>query len=112
MDDTMYDALKMKASPSITYVLTHADLKSAPSKDDQKYHYDAVGQLTIAGSTCAVNLTLDIDSANEDALTIMTQTPLKMTDFGMKPPTAMAGMIKSGDQVTVKITWHLARKAK
>ena len=58
-----------------------------------------------------MNLTLDIDSANEDALTIMTQTPLKMTDFGMKPPTAMAGMIKSGDQVTVKITWHLARKA-
>ena len=34
----------------------------------------------------------------------MTETPLKMTDFGMKPPTAMMGMIKSGNDVTVKVT--------
>ena len=31
MDNTMYDALNMKASPLITYTLTHADLKSPPS---------------------------------------------------------------------------------
>jgi len=111
MDDTMYDALKMKADPSITFVLTHADLKSAPSKDDPQFHYDAVGQLTIAGSARSVDLTLDIDPGKGDALTIATQTPLKMTDFGMKPPTAMMGMIQSGDPVTVKITWQLTKKS-
>ena len=55
MDNTMYDALNMKASPLITYTLTHADLKSPPSRNDPTYHYDAVGQLTIAGNV-TVNL--------------------------------------------------------
>jgi polyisoprenoid-binding protein YceI len=100
----------MKANASITYVLTRADLKSAPSKDDSKYHYDAVGQLTIAGSARTVNLTLDIEPGEKGALTITTQIPLKMTDFGMTPPTAMLGTIRSGDQVTVKVAWKLATK--
>jgi polyisoprenoid-binding protein YceI len=112
MDDTMYDALNMKASPLITFALTHADLKSPPSKDDPTYHYDAVGQLTIAGTSRAVNLTLDVAPGDGGTLTIVTETPLKMTDFGMKPPTAMLGMIKSGNDVTVKVTWRLATKAK
>jgi hypothetical protein len=112
MDNTMYDALNMKASPLITYTLTHADLKSPPSKNDPTYHYDAVGQLTIAGNAHAVNLMLDVAPANDGALTIVTETPLKMTDFGMKPPTAMMGMIKSGNDVTVKVTWRLKMKTK
>jgi polyisoprenoid-binding protein YceI len=112
MDDTMYDALNLKASPLITFALTHADLKSPPSKDDPTYHYDAVGQLTIAGTARAVNLTLDLAPGDGGTLTIVTETPLKMTDFGMKPPTAMMGMIKSGNDVTVKVTWRLATKAK
>jgi polyisoprenoid-binding protein YceI len=112
MDDKVYDALKMKANPLITYALTLATLKSAPSKDDPEYHYDAAGQLTIAGTTRTVNLTLDVTPANNGTLSIATQTPLKMTDFGMTPPTAMLGMIKSGDAVTVKVTRQLATKGR
>jgi hypothetical protein len=112
MDDKVYEALKMNANPLITYALTLATLKSAPSKDDPEYHYDAAGQLTIAGTTRTVNLTLDITPANGGTLSIATQTPLKMTDFGMTPPTAMLGMIKSGDAVTVKVTWRLATKGR
>ncbi len=110
MDKTMYDALKMNADPLISYDLTRADLISPPSKDDPAYRYEAVGQLTIAGNTCAVNLTLDIQPGDGGKLTIATQTRLKMTDFGMKPPTAMLGMIVSGDEVTVTVTWKLAPK--
>jgi polyisoprenoid-binding protein YceI len=110
MDKTMYDALKMEKNPNITYSLDSATLASGPSKDDPKYHYNAVGRLTIAGWLRNVNLTLDLQSSDAGAITISTQTPLKMTDFGMKPPTAMLGMVKSGDDVTVKVTWQLAAK--
>jgi polyisoprenoid-binding protein YceI len=110
MDNTMYDALKMKKNPNITYSLDSATLTSGPSKDDPKYHYNAVGGLTIAGWLRNVNLALELEPADGGTLTISTQTSLKMTDFGMKPPTAMLGAIKSGDDVTVKVTWQLAAK--
>jgi polyisoprenoid-binding protein YceI len=111
MDDNICDALKMKDDPQITFTLTHADLKSPPSASDPKFHYDAVGQLTIAGTARSVNLALDVQPGDGGTLTIAAKTPLKMTDFGVKPPTAMLGMIKSGDAVTVNVTWQLAKKA-
>jgi polyisoprenoid-binding protein YceI len=110
MDNTMYDALKTKQNPNITYALDSATLISGPSKDDPKYHYKAAGRLTIAGWLRNVNLTLDLEPTDGGTLIISTQTPMKMTDYGMKPPTAMLGMIKSGDDVTVKVTWQLAVK--
>jgi polyisoprenoid-binding protein YceI len=112
MDDNMYDALKSKADPNITFSLAQAKLKSAPTKDDPLYHYAATGQLTIAGYTRSIDLTLDIMPGQNDALTISTQTQMKMTDFNVKPPTAMLGMIKSGDAVTVNVTWRLTRPPK
>lgn len=112
MDDNMYDALKSKANPNITFSLARAKLKSAPTKDDPVFHFTATGQLTIAGNTRSIDLTLDITPGQNDALTISTQTQMKMTDFDVKPPTAMLGMIKSGDAVTVNATWRLNRPPK
>lgn len=110
MDKTMYDALKMNANPLITYTLNSASLKSPPSKDDPKYHYEAIGQLAFAGATRVENLTLDIQPGDGGKATIDTQIQLKMTDFGMEPPTGMMGMIRSGDEVTVKVTWQLTMR--
>jgi hypothetical protein len=111
MDDKIDDALKMKDDPAITFVLTSASIKSPPSKSDPLYHYDSVGQLTVAGSARSVDLALDVQPGDGGTLTITTQTPLKMTDFGVQPPAAMLGMIKSGNDVTVNVTWQLATKA-
>jgi polyisoprenoid-binding protein YceI len=110
MDDTMYGALKEKANPSITYGLKSANLKSKPSKDDPTFHYEATGRLNVAGSERDENLTLDVQPSGEDKLTIHAQAQMKMTDFGIKPPTAMLGMIRSGDEVTVTVTWQLAKR--
>ena len=110
MDDKIHDALKAKANPLITFTLSSAKFQSAPSTDDPKYHYAASGKLTVAGASHSVNLTLDIQPSKGDMLTIETQTPLKMTDFGIQPPTAMLGMIKSGNKVTVNVVWQLVRR--
>ena len=110
MDGTMDDALKMKKNPNITYTLASATLASGPTKDDPQCHYAATGQLTIAGWMKTVNLTLDVRGSSDGTLTISTTTPLKMTDYGMDPPTAMLGAIRSGDAVTVSVTWQLTRK--
>ena len=110
MDSTMYDALKMKQDPNITFSITGANLTSAPSKGDAKYRYAVSGPLTLANWKKWVNLTLDVLPNADGTLTISTSTPLKMTDFGMKPPTAMLGMITAGDDVTVDVTWQLTKQ--
>ena len=33
------------------------------------------------------------------------QLPIRMTDYGIKPPTAMMGTIKTGDDVKVTFRW-------
>jgi polyisoprenoid-binding protein YceI len=107
MDNTMYDAMKLKQFPSIAYKLTKANLKSSPSKQDPAYHFDTTGALTVAGVTRPENLDLAVVPNDNGKLTITTEIGLKMSDFGIKPPTAMLGMIKSGDAITVKMNVQL-----
>ena len=107
MDNTMYDALKLKQFPTIAYRLTKASLKSPPSKQSPEYQFDTTGQLTVAGAVRQVNLDLHVLPHDAGGLTITTEIALKMTDFGLKPPTAMLGMIKSDDSITLKVTWQL-----
>jgi polyisoprenoid-binding protein YceI len=111
MDNTMYDALNLKKFPAISYHLTKATLKNPPSGDKTAYRFDTVGQLVISGNTHPVNLDLVVTPAGDGKLTIATEVSFKMSDWGVTPPTAMLGMVKSGDQITVNITWQLTRQA-
>jgi polyisoprenoid-binding protein YceI len=108
MDNTMYDAMKLKQFPTISYKLTKANSKPVPAKDASPYLYETTGDLTIAGFTHPVNLNLSVQPHDDGQLTISTDIALKMSDFGITPPTAMLGMIKSGDAITVKVSWQLS----
>jgi YceI-like domain len=110
MDNTMYDAMKLKQFPTITFSLAKASLKSAPSKPGSAYHFDTTGQLTVAGAAHDENLDLAVLPDKDGQLTITTDIGLKMTDFGIKPPTAMLGVIKSGDAITIKVNWQLTTR--
>ena len=110
MDDKMYDALELKQFPTITYSLSKATLKTSPSTQGSAYHFDTTGQLTIAGAAHEVNLDLGVLPHGDGQLTITTNIGLKMTDFDVKPPTAMLGVIKSGDAITVNVNWQLTMR--
>jgi polyisoprenoid-binding protein YceI len=111
MDKTMYDALKLNQFPTITYSLTKASPKTPPSGQSSTYHFDATGQLTVGGATHSVDLDLAIAPREDGGMTITTDIGMKMSDFGIKPPTAMLGVIKSGDAITVKVNWQLAMRS-
>jgi len=106
MDDTMYGALDLKHHPNIEYRLTKAT-PNGPAGAGGAQHFDAVGDLTIAGATRSITLDVVVQPRGKNGLTVSSSTPLKMTDFKIKPPTAMLGMVKSGDGVNVKVTWQL-----
>lgn len=106
MDKTMYDAMDKAHHPTVNYTLTNATPKGPSSPSAGPLHFDTVGQLAISGQKHDVKLDVVV-ALNGSHMTVTTQTVLKMTDYGIKPPVAMFGMVKSGDAVTVLATWQL-----
>ena len=106
MDKLMAEALKAKAHPQIRYELTEANVPANAASFTVK----TKGKLTIAGVTR--DLVMDVQGARQsDGKYVLTGTaPVKMTTFGIKPPTAMMGTIKTGDDVKVTFRWVVAKQ--
>jgi polyisoprenoid-binding protein YceI len=101
MDRLMADALKASANPTIRYAMTSALL----AKPGIPFTLDTKGKLTIAGVTrdVAMQVTGTRDSAGTYVFT--GTTPIRMSDYGIKPPTAMLGTIRTGNDVKVTFRW-------
>lgn len=111
MDNTMYDALKIKQFPEIVFKMTAGSLKSIPSQPGAPYHFGANGELSVAGTKHRIGLDLAVTPHGDGSLTITTDVGLKMTDCGVTPPTAMLGAIKAGNVITLKATWQLTKQS-
>lgn len=93
MDNNTYEALKNDDYPNITFVLTRADISGANIK--------ATGNLTIAGKTRSIEIAATYQMLPNGTMAIKGKAPLKMTDYGVNPPSVMMGTIKCGDPVTI-----------
>ena len=100
MDDNMRKALKADKNPQIRYTLTSIEVVDGGDKD--AFTLRAAGTLSLAGAENAI--TLDIAAVRQADGTIKATgtVPVKMTAFAVKPPTAMLGTIRCGDDVKVK----------
>lgn len=106
MDKKAYEALKSDKYPVIQYHLRSTQAESGASEAGPR-RFNAAGDLTIAGVTRQVNLGLVLAGEQTGQRTLSTHVVLKMSDFGIEPPKAMLGMIKSGDVITVDVAWRL-----
>lgn len=101
IDKNMYKALKTKEHPDITFRLVKMEAGAAAGV------LKAIGMLTIAG--VEREITLDLTTQTKDAtLLVKGAVPLVMTDYGIAPPKAMLGMIKTNPKVTVTFEIALA----
>jgi polyisoprenoid-binding protein YceI len=95
LDKNMHKALKVKEHADITFRLLRVE-----SRPGAAGGLRAVGVLTIAG--VAREVSLEITTARNDVgLTVQGQVALLMTDFGIAPPKAMLGMLKTDPKVTI-----------
>ena len=101
LDKNAYKALKTEQFKNIVYKLTSATVM--PGKDN-KYLVKANGDLSISGVT--KNVAMNVYCwVNKDASITCTGTDkLKMTDYNVKPPSFMAGAMKTGDDITLDFT--------
>jgi polyisoprenoid-binding protein YceI len=110
MDEVMQDHMKMKENPTIKYQLKGMTLKSEPKGANGPAEYTSTGDLTIAGTKKSVEIPVTIERIDAGKLKIKGSVPIKMSDFGIKPPSpALAmGLIKTGDEVKVALDWLVA----
>ncbi|MDH5380708.1 MAG: YceI family protein [Cyclobacteriaceae bacterium] len=98
MDEICYKAMKTDKHKTISFVLK--EVKSI-SNSDNKYKIIAAGNLTIAGTTKYQTLTVTADFSSK-RIVFTGLHNIKMTDFNVKPPTALFGTIRTGDDLNIK----------
>ena len=109
MDDIMWDNLKVKDNPYITYKLT--EWKPRDRKPGEPLQFDTKGDLTVAGVTKPIDMVVTL-TPEGNKLTATASKELEISDFGMKPPSPSLGLglIKTADEVKVTFDWVTTRK--
>lgn len=98
MDKKAQNALKSDDHPLISFVLSHAEVV----KDSvDTFSIATTGQLSIAGVVQTVSMNVSGSVTPDGNITLAGSLPLTMTAFDIKPPKAMLGTLKTGDEITV-----------
>jgi polyisoprenoid-binding protein YceI len=93
-DKNLHKALKTDQHADITFCLSRLERGDAPNA------FKGIGKLTIAGVERDVVLPVSIQKTGA-ALTVKGTVELLMTDYGITPPKAMLGMLKTDPKVTI-----------
>lgn len=98
MDNKTYDALKAGSYPNINYKL---EKLTGITKRGDVYDINASGYLTIAGTTNKVDLYVQGKLSADGSVSFNGSKKLKMTEYNIKPPTALMGTLTTGDEVEI-----------
>lgn len=94
MDKKAHEALKVSKYPEIVFKVTSpAQLGLANQKGQLK------GDLTIAGVTKQVAVPVSLLAQGTNKWILNATMKFKMSDYGIAPPTALMGTVKSGDEI-------------
>jgi polyisoprenoid-binding protein YceI len=109
MDDNLYKALNADATPDISYIL--ATFEAAPGDAKDSFTLHTIGTLTVAGKENKISLDVEATRMPDGSVKAKGMVPIKMTDYGIKPPTAIFGRLKTGDEVKINFELTVGAKA-
>lgn len=101
MNNDLRKALKADSFPEITFVFEEANVLSEPQTLDDAFEVEVHGLLTIAGNTRKISFLTDAYYQNEQRVRAVGKTTINMTDFGVEPPSALMGLIRANEELTV-----------
>ncbi|WP_178984831.1 YceI family protein [Winogradskyella helgolandensis] len=98
MDKNTYKALNTDDHKTMDFNLS--SVKNVEKLSDNSFKVSASGKMTISGvtKTISIDMTVKIDG---DKVTLDGEKSFKMTDFGIDPPKALLGTIKTGDAIKI-----------
>ncbi len=110
LDNNMRNTLNAKKYPYIVYKLSNYEIV-AGTASASAFTAATQGTLTIAGSEHPVALTVKASRAADGVVSASGAQTIKMTDFGIKPPTFFLGTLRVGDELKVKFTMNATSAA-
>ena len=98
LDTSAYKAMNAEEYTHVNFKMTSS---TVTSQGGNKYLIKATGQLTISGVAKEVTLTANGVLNADRSLSVSGSQKIKMSDFGIKPPSFMMGALKTGDNLTI-----------
>ena len=99
MDTKTYEAFDADKNPKISFKSTEVNSLKV---DGNEVSVSVTGTMTIAGASRKVTLVSTGKIVKPGVYEFKGSIPVKMTDYKMKPPTAMLGVMKVGDDIKLK----------
>jgi polyisoprenoid-binding protein YceI len=106
MDSKAYEAMKAKDGSNIVFTASSSTVTPGTGNE---FRVTSNGSLTIAGVAKPVVLTADCLVKPDGSITCTGTDKLKMSDYGIKPPTYMLGALKTGDALTINFTMSVKK---
>jgi hypothetical protein len=103
MNDHMLKALKSAEHPTITFKLSSYDLVGAANG----MQASLTGELTLGGVTKTITMKADGKKLTDGVLDVTGTHEIRMTEYGLKPPTLMMGALKVNEKVQVSFQLFL-----
>ena len=104
MTNEFYTAIKGDSFPNISVEFHEFTLNQDVAIARYQENIASSISILLAGEKLTYNHQLSSLEVSEDELTLKGQLKVLMTEFGIKPPTAMMGMIQTGDQITIEFS--------
>ncbi|MDX9770385.1 MAG: YceI family protein [Tenuifilaceae bacterium] len=101
MNSKIYEALNSKKHPEISFELRKVN---SISENPGSFRLNTTGVLQVSGVSKPVNLNATGKLLPSGEIEFAGSTKIKMSDFSVKPPTAMFGALTTGDEVNLKYT--------
>jgi hypothetical protein len=111
MDRDLYKALRGDEYPEIRYELADVEVLTPQADSTDVHELRATGLLTVAGTTRLIETALHGFILPDGGLRATGEQSLMMTDFGIKRPSALGGLIKARNKFVVRFELIAAPEA-
>lgn len=101
MESDLRRALNADAHPAVRFSFRELRGGVRHDLDTGLYHAAIAGDLTLAGVTRTIDLRVSAQRLSRTAFRVRAILPLRMTDFAVTPPSALFGVIRARDNLTV-----------
>jgi polyisoprenoid-binding protein YceI len=103
MNDNLRKAIDARANPQIRFDLTSAQLVDPGVPGPGGVEALVTGRLAVAGATRELTMHVSGTDTGHGSLRMQGSARILMSDWGIEPPTAMLGLLKTADEVTIFI---------
>lgn len=107
MDNNLYKALKADDKSTISYIM--GSFSVVPGSTAESFTVKAPGKLVIAGAQRDVTIEVQAQRLADGRIRAIGRVPLRMTDFGITPPTALMGTMRVKNDIVVALDLTLAQ---